>query len=184
MLWRCCRLGHGVGDGSARIDPVYDAARMRYELYMSHALAEAAAAASRGERCDGAVAVLDDAMVASGSDQVQATGDPTAHAVVVALREAAQRLGRPALSGVTIYAMLEPCTMCVGALLESDADGVVYALADPVAGACGSVLQLADTEELPRRLRVVSGILQEQAAELLPDRRAGRVGTSRGVAAR
>jgi tRNA(adenine34) deaminase len=164
--------------------PVYDAARMRYELYMSHALAEAAAAASQGERCDGAVAVLDDAMVASGSDQVRATGDPTAHAVIVALREAAQRLGTPSLRGVTIYTMLEPCPMCVGALLESDADGVVYALADPVAGACGSAVQLADAEGLPRRLRVVSGIMQEEAAELLPVPPGIRRATSRGVAAR
>jgi tRNA(adenine34) deaminase len=163
---------------------VYDAALMRYELYMSHALAEAAAAASRGERCDGAVAVLDDAPVASGSDQVLATGDPTAHAVIVALREAAQRLGRTSLAGVTVYTMLEPCMMCVGALLESDADGVVYALADPIAGACGSVFQLADAEGLPRRLRVVSGILQEQARELRPPIPAARGAPSRGVATR
>jgi tRNA(adenine34) deaminase len=157
---------------------------MRYELYMSHAIAEAAAAASRGERCDGAVAVLDDAPVASGADQVIGTGDPTAHAVVVALREAAQRLGRTSLSGVTVYSMVEPCTMCVGALLESDADGVVYALADPVAGACGSVLQLADTEGLPGRLRVVSGILQEEARELRLSQPAVRGAASRGVATR
>jgi tRNA(adenine34) deaminase len=163
--------------------PVYDAARMRYELYMGHALAEAAAAAARGERCDGAVAVLDDAMVARGADQVVASGDPTAHAVIVALREAAQRLGRSSLSGVTVYAMIEPCTMCVGALLESDADGVVYALADADAGACGSVIQLAGAEGLPRRLRVVSGILQEQAAELRPAPVTSR-GSARRVAAR
>lgn len=171
-------------DGSAGSAPVYDAAQMRYELYMSHALAEAAAAASRGGRCDGAVAVLDDAMVASGSDEVEATGDPTAHSVIVVLREAAKRLGRPSLTGVTVYTLLEPCMMCVGALLESDADGVVFALADPVAGACGSVFQLADVEGSPRRLRVVSGILQEQAADLRPASRATRATPSRRVAAR
>ena len=70
------------------------AAQMRYELFMSHALSEASDAAARGERPDGAVAVQDDAMVASASNQVNRTGDPTAHAVVATIREAAQRLGR------------------------------------------------------------------------------------------
>ncbi|MEA2623826.1 MAG: tRNA(adenine34) deaminase [Chloroflexota bacterium] len=140
---------------------------MRYELYMGHALAEASEAASRGERPDGAVAVLDDAMVASGAHQVLASGDPTAHAVMVTVREAAARLGRTSLSGLTVFSVVEPCAMCVGALLASDADGLVYALPDPIAGACGSVVQLAGVNDASRRLRVVSGILREDAEELL-----------------
>ena len=101
--------------------------------------------------------------------RVVATGDPTAHAVMGAIRGAARRLGRPSLSGVTVFSMVEPCAMCVGALLQSDADGLVYALRDPVGGACGSSLQLAETPGRPRRLRVVSGILRDDAAELRPD---------------
>ncbi len=136
---------------------------------MGAALAEAAAAAAAGERADGAVAVVDEAMVARGRPSLQSTGDPTSHAVVSAIREAARRLGRPSLAGVTLFCVVEPCTMCVGALLEADADGIVYALADPNQGACGSVVQLAATGRGARRLRVVSGILAQEAADLRPD---------------
>jgi tRNA(adenine34) deaminase len=139
---------------------------VNYELYMRAALSEAAAARGAGERPDGAVAVLDEAMVAHGRDAVRSTGDPTAHAVMTAVRGAARRLGRSSLAGVTVFTVLEPCPMCVGALLESDADGVVYALADPGQGACGSAIQLSEAAGLARRLRVVSGILRDDAVEL------------------
>ena len=134
---------------------------MNYELYMGAALAEAKAALKSGDRADGAVAVLDEAMVARGHTQVEATGDPTAHAVVVVLREAARRLGRSKLSGLVIFAAHEPCTMCAGALLESDVDGLVFALSDPERGAAGST-----ADALRSRVRVVSGIMQAEAAEL------------------
>ena len=142
---------------------------MNYELYMRAALSEAAAASASGERADGAVAVVDEAMVAHARTSVSASGDPTAHAVMGAIRGAARRLGRPSLAGVTVFSMVEPCAMCVGALLQADADGLVYALRDPLAGACGSSIQLAETPGRPRRLRVVSGILRDDAAELRPD---------------
>lgn len=148
-------------------------------MYMSAALAEARAAAAAGERPDGAVAVLGDAMVAHGREQVQASGDPTAHAVIVVLREAARRMGRSSLSGVTVFVASEPCTMCVGALLASDADGLVYALADSRSGAAGSVVQLADSPKLPGRLLVVSGIMQAEAAELLGAASTGRLASVR-----
>jgi len=141
---------------------------MHYELYMAAALAEASSAATAGERVDGAVAVLDDAMVASACDRVRGSGDPTAHAVIGTLREAAERLGTTSLAGLTVYVVREPCAMCVGAMLESDVDGVVFAVPDPQAGAAGSVLQLArGTNGHARRLNVVSGILEADAAELL-----------------
>jgi tRNA(adenine34) deaminase len=143
--------------------------RVNYELYMRRALAEAAAAAAAGERADGAVAVVDEAMVANARTAVIAGADPTAHAVMGAIRGAARRLGRTTLSGVTVFTMVEPCVMCVGALLQSDADGLVYALRDPVDGACGSIVQLAEATSGTRRLRVVSGILRDDAAELRPD---------------
>jgi tRNA(adenine34) deaminase len=139
---------------------------MNYELFMRAALAEASNAREGGERADGAVAVLDEALVARGHDQVRSTGDPTAHAVMVVLREAARRLGSPSLGGLIVFATNEPCAMCVGALLESDAGGVVFALSDARSGAAGSVIQLASGGLLPRRLAVVSGILQDDAAEV------------------
>ncbi|HVM30600.1 MAG TPA: nucleoside deaminase [Candidatus Limnocylindrales bacterium] len=139
---------------------------MNYELYMGAALSEARAALAAGERPHGAVAVVEDAMVARGRDEILATGDPTAHAPMVVLREAARRLGRPRLSGLTLFTVHEPCAMCVGALLEADADGLVFALPDAKEGAAGSALQLAAADSLPRRLLVVSGIMQAQAMEL------------------
>jgi len=140
--------------------------RVNYELYMSAALSEARAAAAAGESADGAVAVLDEAMVARGQSQVLSAGDPTAHSVLVVVRETARRLGRSDLSGVVIFTAVEPCAMCVGALLESDVDGVVYAMPDAKSGACGSAVQLTTGKLLPRRLEVVSGILQREAAEI------------------
>ena len=150
---------------------------------MSAALSEARAAGRAGERPDGAVAVLDDAMVAHGREHVVTSGDPTAHAVVVAIRDAARRLGRPSLSGLTVFSAVEPCAMCVGALLASDADCVVFALADPKDGACGSAVQLADSDQLGRRLLIVSGILQAEAADIRPDLRNGRAAAARWTAA-
>lgn len=143
---------------------------------MSAALAEARTGAAEGERPEGAVAVLGDAMVARGHDEVRASGDPTAHAVITVLREAARRLGQPSLSGVTVFATHEPCAMCVGAMLASDADGLVYAMRDGAAGAAGSAIQLAANDRLPQRLHVVSGIMQAEAAELTRSPAVSRVG--------
>ena len=139
---------------------------MNYELFMGEALAEARNAAARGERPIAAVAVVDEAMVARAHDRVQETTDPTAHAVVVALREAARKLGTARLADATIFATLEPCSMCVGALLESDVEALVYAVPNRTDGACGTVIQLAQHESLPRRLKVISGIRRDEAEEL------------------
>jgi tRNA(adenine34) deaminase len=139
---------------------------MHYELFMSAALGEARAALERGERPHGAAAVLGEALVASSHEEVASRNDPTAHAVILALREAAKRLDTRSLSGLTVFSTVEPCSMCVGALLEADADCLVYALSDPVAGAAGSVVQLANNPALPRRLDLISGILRSEAAEL------------------
>ncbi len=140
---------------------------MHYELFMSAAIGEARLALDGGERPHGAAAVLGEALVASGHEEVVARNDPTAHAVVMTLREAAQRLGTHSLAGVTVFTTVEPCAMCVGALLEADADCLVYALPDPVAGAAGSVVQLANSPSLPRRVDLISGILRADAAELV-----------------
>ena len=139
---------------------------MNYELFMGEALAEARNALALGERPNAAVAVVDEAMVARAHDRVNEAGDPTAHAVVVALREAARKLGKDRLSSATIFATLEPCSMCVGALLASDVETLVFALPDDREGAAGTVLQLAQHAGLPRRVKVVSGIRREEAEEL------------------
>lgn len=142
---------------------------MNYELFMGEALAEAQLAAERGERPIAAVAVIGDAMVARAHDRVAEDNDPTAHAVVAALREAARRLGRERLVDATIFTTHEPCAMCVGALLESDVEALVFAAPNDVDGAAGTVLQLAQHDALPRRLKVVSGIRRDEAEQLTTD---------------
>jgi tRNA(adenine34) deaminase len=139
---------------------------MNYELFMGEALAEARNALARGERPIAAVAVVDEAMVARAHDRVEETHDPTAHAVVVALREAARKLGRARLGDATIFTTMEPCAMCVGALLESDVEALVFAVPNRIDGAAGTVIQIAQHDALPRRIRVVSGIRRDEAEEL------------------
>ncbi len=139
---------------------------MNYELFMGEALAEARQAAARGAPAVGAIAVMNEAMVARGANRVAEVNDPTAHAVIAALREAARKLGTSHLTDVTIFTTHEPCPMCVGALLESDVAALVFAVPNPIDGAAGSVVQLAQHPSLARRLKVVSGIRRDEAEEL------------------
>jgi len=139
---------------------------MNYELFMGEALAEAKLALAKGERPVAAVAVVDEAMVARAHDRVRETNDPTAHAVVVALREAARKLGRIRLADATIFATHEPCPMCVGALLQSDVGALVFAMPNELDGAAGSVIQLAQNASLKRQIKIVSGIRRDEAAVL------------------
>jgi len=140
---------------------------MNYELFMGEALAEARNAIAAGEGPNAAVAVVDEAMVARAHDRVIESNDPTAHAVVVALREAARKLGRERLADATIFTTVEPCPMCVGALLESDVAALVFAMPNDGDGAAGTIIQLAQHPDLARRIRVVSGIRRDEAEELL-----------------
>ena len=154
---------------------------MNYELFMGEALAEAEAALDLGTAPIGAVAVVSDAMVARAHDSVQETNDPTAHAVIVALREAARKLGRDRLSDATIFVTREPCPMCVGALLACDVEALVFAATNIVDGAAGGALQLAQDARLSRKLQVVSGIRCEEAEELF--RKAGPIESLRAAEA-
>ena len=142
---------------------------MNYELFMGEALAEARQAAQRGAPAVGAIAVMNEAMVARGANRVVETNDPTAHAVIAALREACRKLRTTHLTDVTIFTTHEPCVMCVGALLESDVAALVFAVPNPIDGAAGTIVQLAQHPALPRRLQVVSGIRRAEAEELTAD---------------
>jgi tRNA(adenine34) deaminase len=139
---------------------------MNYELFMGEALAEAQAAMALGERPNAAVAVVDEAMVVRAHDRVQETNDPTAHAVVVVLRETARKLGAVRLADATIFTTQEPCAMCVGALLASDVEALVFAVANAHDGAAGTVIQLAQHPALRRRIKIVSGIRRDEAEAL------------------
>ncbi len=165
--WRVpLRFGVRRAGPTVSADPSASIGHVNYELFMGEALAEAQLAASLGERPIAAVAVVDEAMVARAHDRVEQADDPTAHAVVVALREAARKLGRSRLADATIFATLEPCAMCIGALLESDVEALVYAVANTRDGAAGTVIQLAQHPSLPRRIKVVSGIRRDEAEAL------------------
>jgi len=139
---------------------------VNYELYMAEAIAEARRAAEEGERPVGCVAVLDDAMVARDHDRSLLSGDPTAHAVMGTIRAAAITLGTRRLSDVTIFTTLEPCPMCVGALLEAQVRALVFAVPDEVRGSAGTVTQLARAGNLPHQISVVSGVREAEARRL------------------
>ncbi len=134
---------------------------------MEAALSEARLAAEAGEVPIGAVVVFDGAIVARGQNRVLRDNDPTAHAEVVALRAAATALGNYRLSGCTLYVTLEPCAMCAGAMIHARIDRLVFAAADPKAGACGSVLEVLNHPRLNHQMQVEQGILAEEASELL-----------------
>ncbi|HEY1493794.1 MAG TPA: tRNA adenosine(34) deaminase TadA [Candidatus Solibacter sp.] len=134
---------------------------------MRAALAEAQAAAEAGEVPIGAVAVSGGEIIARGQNRVIRTNDPTAHAEIVALRAAAAALGNYRLNGITLYVTLEPCAMCAGAMIHARIDRLVYAAADPKAGAAGSVLEILNHPRLNHQIQVEQGILAEESAELL-----------------
>jgi len=139
---------------------------MNYELYMAEAIAEARRGQEEGEVPVGAVAVLDDAMIARDHDRMQLQGDPTAHAVLLTLQATARKLGPRRLAEVTIFTTHEPCPMCVGALVEGRVRALVYAVADQDRGAAGSVVQLAREALLPHQISVVSGVRESEARQL------------------
>ena len=134
---------------------------------MLAALAEARLAAEAGEVPIGAVVVHGGAIVARGQNRVLRDVDPTAHAEMVALRAAAAAVGNYRLNGCTLYVTLEPCAMCAGAMIHARLDRLVYAAADPKAGAAGSVLAVVNHARLNHQMDLEQGILADEAGEML-----------------
>lgn len=140
----------------------------RDEQWMGAALREARAALAHDDVPIGAVVVSDAGeILGAGHNERELREDPTAHAEVLALREAAAALGSWRVLDATLYVTLEPCTMCAGAIVLSRIPRVVYATADPKAGAVDSILSVLSDERLNHRPEVVSGILADEAADLL-----------------
>jgi len=137
--------------------------------FMREALAEAARAAAIGDIPVGAVAVYGGQIVARGYNQKESQHDPTAHAEMLVIREAARVLGGWRLSEVTIYCTLEPCPMCAGAMVQARLSRLVYAVDDPKAGAAGSVVNLLQDGRLNHTVEVKSGILQAEVIALMND---------------
>ena len=135
---------------------------------MRRALERAAEAAAREEVPVGAVLVSPDGrLVAEDGNRSRERSDPTAHAEILVLRRAAEALGDWRLLGHTLYATLEPCAMCAGALVLARVQRLVFGAADPKAGMCGSLHDLVRDPRLNHRLEVTPGVLPESAAELL-----------------
>jgi tRNA(adenine34) deaminase len=136
---------------------------------MALALEQARMAAAAGEVPVGAVVVKDGQVMASGRNAPIASHDPTAHAEVVALREAARVLGNYRLEGCTLYVTLEPCAMCSGAMFHARVDRVVFGAADPRTGVAGSVLNLFDQAQLNHQTQLTGGVLADECGKLLKD---------------
>jgi tRNA(adenine34) deaminase len=135
--------------------------------FMQRALRLAQRAADEGEVPVGALLVLDDAIIGEGWNQPIASHDPTAHAEIVAMRAGALALQNYRLGAATLYATLEPCVMCMGAVLNARISRVVFGAWDAKAGACGSVVDLPREPRLAHQLDVFGGVCSEEAASLL-----------------
>jgi tRNA(adenine34) deaminase len=135
--------------------------------FMQLALEQAQLAWRQGEVPVGAVVVKDGVVVATGFNQPIGSHDPTAHAEIVALRAAADKLGNYRLPGCELYVTLEPCVMCSGAMMHARLARVVYGASDPKTGACGSVLDLFAQEQLNHHTEVQGGVLADAAGAML-----------------
>ena len=135
--------------------------------FMEEALREARAAPEHDDVPIGAVVVKDGQVIARARNRREADEDPTAHAEILALRDAAVHVGRWRLDGCTLYVTLEPCFMCAGACVNARLERIVYGAPDPKAGAVGSLADVPGDSRLNHRPAVESGVLAEEAGELL-----------------
>jgi tRNA(adenine34) deaminase len=137
------------------------------EQMMRLAIAEARTAELEGEVPVGAIVVYNNEIIGRGQNRVLRDSDPTAHAEIVALRQAGLTLSNYRLTGCTLYVTLEPCAMCAGAILHARIARLVYAADDPKAGACGSVLSVMNHPQLNHRVEVVPGLLADECGPML-----------------
>ncbi|MGH8307882.1 MAG: tRNA adenosine(34) deaminase TadA [Gammaproteobacteria bacterium] len=137
------------------------------EKWMQEALILARKAEAEGEVPVGALVVRDGAIIGRGWNHPIAVHDPTAHAEIIAMREAAQKLNNYRLTNTTLYVTLEPCAMCAGAMVHARVKRLVFGATDPRAGAAGSVFNLVQTAYLNHRLEVTGGVMAEECGEIL-----------------
>ena len=142
---------------------------LSHASYMSRAIAEARKAAEAGEVPVGAVIVSNGTIVGRAHNQVEMLHDPTAHAEMIAITQAAEYQGDWRLEGMTMYVTLEPCAMCAGAMVLARLQNVVYGAGDPRAGAAGSVIDVFDAASRMYRVDVQGGLLADECADMLKD---------------
>jgi tRNA(adenine34) deaminase len=143
------------------------AAAAPHEAFMRAALDQARLAALAGEVPVGAVLVFDGAVVGAGFNQPIGSHDPTAHAEIVAIRAAAQRVGNYRLTGSTLYVTVEPCLMCVGALVHARVGTLVFGAIEPKSGAIESALRAHESPGLNHTFEVVSSVLADECREVI-----------------
>jgi tRNA(adenine34) deaminase len=136
-------------------------------FFMQFALAEAAAAGNAGEVPIGAIVVWNGQIAGRGHNQPIALSDPTAHAEILAIREAAEKVGNYRLTGATLYVTIEPCAMCAGALVNARFGRVVFGAHDIRAGAVETVFAICSNSSLNHKVEVTSGVYAEEARELM-----------------
>ena len=134
---------------------------------MREAISMAKTAGEANEVPVGAIVVMDDEIIGRGGNQPIGSNDPTAHAEIVALRQAALNAGNYRLPGATLVVTLEPCSMCAGALMQSRVGRLIFGARDPKTGACGSVIDLFGDGRLNHHTEVVPGVLADECAQLL-----------------
>jgi tRNA(adenine34) deaminase len=139
------------------------------DSWMELALKLAREAAEMGEVPVGAVIVKDGEILGQGHNRNLLDTDPTAHAEIVALRQAATRCGNHRLAGAAMFATIEPCAMCAGAMVHARLARLVYGASDPKTGAAGSALQVINHQRLNHRMAVTSGVLADQCSEILQE---------------
>jgi len=137
------------------------------EDWMREALREAHAAFEAGEVPVGCVVAAGTRLIAKAHNMRETLGDPTAHAEIIALTQAAEALGNWRLSGTTLYCTLEPCCMCAGALVNARVARLVYGLADPKSGGCGSVVNILELPALNHRVETTGGVLADEVRQLM-----------------
>jgi tRNA(adenine34) deaminase len=135
--------------------------------YMRLALEQARKASAQGEVPIGAVLVRDGQVLAQAHNFRETWQDPTAHAEIVAIREAATQSGSWRLTDTTLYVTLEPCAMCIGAIILARISRLVFGAMDPKAGACGSIFDLPAERRLNHRVEVIGGVLEQESQEIL-----------------
>ena len=139
------------------------------EKFMKKCIALAKKAGERGDVPVGAIVVLGDKIVARSSNRREKCNDPTAHAEILALRKAGEKLGRKNLSGCTLFVTLEPCVMCAGAIVNSRIDRVVFGAYDKRFGCAGSVMNLVEQNDFNHSAAVTGGVLLKECSALLSD---------------
>lgn len=135
--------------------------------WMQRAFELAEKAKSQDEVPVGAIIILDNQIIGEGWNQPISANDPTAHAEIMALREAGNNIGNYRLADTTMYVTLEPCAMCAGAIVHARVAKLVYAAEDPKTGACGSVFNLVQTEELNHKVKIDKGVMEEECRSLI-----------------